>query len=341
MRVLVTGASSRLGIAVVQLLVDRGDQVVTLQRRPRTADAVAGGTLPEVEQRLADIGDGPAVAAAATGCDGIVHLAARVGVLGTRSEFIETNVGGTANVVAAARAHGVARLVYISSPSVAHGGDAIVGAGAEPPVVGRTHGWYAESKALAEIEALAANSPSLGVVSLRPHLVWGPGDTQLVGRIVERARAKRLTLVGTGAALVDTTYVDNAATAIVAGLDRVQPGARCAGRTYVISNGEPRPIRDLVAGICDAAGVEFAPRNVGFRTARALGAVAERVWPYLPAAWREGDDEPPITRFVAEQLGTAHWFDPRPVEQDLDWQPKISIDEGLALLAASFRSTQN
>jgi nucleoside-diphosphate-sugar epimerase len=189
---------------------------------------------------------------------------------------------------------------------------------------------------MAEVEALSAANDQLGIVAVRPHLVWGPGDTQLVGRIVERAAAGRLALVGGGRALVDTTYIDNAVDALVAALDAVEPSAPCSGRAYVVSNGEPRMIRELVEGICRAAEVPFEPRSVSLRAGRSLGAVVERVWPLL-----RRDDEPPLTQFLAEQLGTAHWFDPRPARDELGWSPQVSIDEGLARLAAWYAADRD
>jgi len=332
MRILVTGASSLIGTGFARALASRGDQVVCFQRR--TVDALVG--LSGVEQRLGDVRDAVALAGAATGCDAIIHLAARVGVVGSEDDFRSVNVGGTRNALAAAREHGISRFVHVSSPSVAHGGEAIIGADADEPTLGRRRAWYAETKALAEIEALGAASDELGVVAIRPHLVWGPGDTQLVGRIVDRAKHGRLALVGGGRALVDTTYIDNAVDALGAAVDRVGPGAACSGEAYVIANGEPRPIRDLVAGICAAAAVPFEPRDVSLPAARTLGSVLERVWPHLPERLRDGEDEPPLTRFVAEQLGTAHWFDPRPAATDLGWTPKVSIDDGLGRLAEWF-----
>ena len=336
-RVLVTGASSLIGAGVVRSLADRGDEVVCLQRRP--VDALAA--LDGVEQQLGDIRDRAAVDRAAQGCDGVIHLAAKVGVVGERNEFLSINVEGTRNLLAAAANSStnsaITRFVHVSSPSVAHGGEAIMGDAATPPVTGRTRAWYAESKAIAESIAVGANGPHLGVVVIRPHLVWGPGDPQLVGRIVERARQGRLALVGGGRALVDTTYIDNAVSALVAALDAVSPSATCAGRAYVIANGEPRPIRDLVAGICVAAGVPFEPKDVPLGAARTIGSLLERAWPKLPDRLRQGEVEPPLTRFVAEQLGTAHWFDPRPPVLDLDWKPTVSIDDGLERLATWFR----
>ena len=323
MRVLVTGGSSLIGAGVAAALLARGDEVVVQQRgRSETLSRLG------VRQELGDIRDLDVVLAAAIGCEAIVHLAAKVGVAGDWEDYRSINVDGTRNVLHAAQRNGVGRVVHVSSPSVAHGGEPIVGGGADEPVLGRRRAWYPESKAMAEIDALAAAGDELGVVAIRPHLVWGPGDTQLVGRIVERAVTGRLALVGGGRALVDTTYIDNAVDALVAALDAVEPGARCSGRAYVVSNGEPRMIRELVEGICHAAGVPFEPRTVSLRVGRSLGAVVERAWPLL-----RRDDEPPLTQFLAEQLGTAHWFDPRPARDDLGWTPVVSIDEGLARLA--------
>ena len=225
--------------------------------------------------------------------------------------------------------------MYVSTPSVAHVGQAIEGDVATPATTGRKHAHYAESKAQAEILALLANSAELGVVALRPHLVWGPGDTQLVGRIVERSRQGRLVMVGTGHALVDSTYIDNAISAHIAALDAVAPGSPCAGKAYVISNGEPRTVNELMSRICLAAAVEFSPKHIPAVIARNIGSVMERVWPLIRK------DEPPITRFVAEQLGTAHWFDQRPAQEDLNWKPEVSLDEGFARLTIWFKAQQN
>ena len=319
MRVLVTGAGSLLARRTVEALLARGDEVVCLQRRRAEIDT---------EQVLADVRNAAAVAAAAAGCDAIIHAAAKVGVVGSWDEYRSINVDGTDAVIAAARKHGIGKFVHVSTPSVAHEGHSIVGGGADAPVTGRRNAWYPESKAIAEQHAIAAASSSLAVVAIRPHLVWGPADTQLVGRIVDRARAGRLALVGNGAALIDTTYIDCAALALVAAVDAVDPQARCNGRAYVIANGEPRPIRELVLGICAAAGVDTRPREVPRRLALVAGSAVERVWRLSRA-----QSEPPLTRFLAQQLGTAHWFDPRPAREDLDWRPTVTIDAGLAALA--------
>ena len=309
-----------LGGAVARVLAHRGDDVVLLQRRP------SGLGLPE---RLGDLRDPDAVRAAVQGMDGVIHLAAKVNVVGAWSDYVAANVEGTRSLLDAARAAGVGRFVQVSSPSVAHAGRSLVAAPAGPadPVAAR--GSYSRSKALAEQLALAAHGPDFAVVAVRPHLVWGPGDTQLVARIVERGRSGRLALVGRGLALIDTTYVDNAAEALVAALDAAESAG---GAAYVVSNGEPRPVAEILSAICAAAGVPGPRLAVPFPVAWTAGAAVDAVWSALR---RESD--PPITRFLAEQLATAHWFDQRVTREALGWTPRVTLAEGFARLAASYR----
>jgi nucleoside-diphosphate-sugar epimerase len=320
-RVLVTGGTSQLGAAVAQGLHDRGDEVTVFQRRP------SGLGLAE---RLGDVADPVAVRAAVAGMDAVVHLAARVAVTGPWSAFEATNVRGTANLVAAAAEAGVGRFVFVSSPSVAHAGASLIGVPAGPAEPAVAHGFYAQSKAKAEQLALAASNQKFPVVAIRPHLVWGPGDRQLIGRIVERARMGRLTIVGSGAALIDTTYVDNAAAALVAAADYAP---ELGGRALVVSNGEPRPVRELLNRIAAAAGLPEPRRRVPTAIARAGGRVVETWWEF-----RGREDDPPMTSFLADQLSTAHWFDQRETRHALHWKPAVTIDEGFRRLQHWFAS---
>jgi 2-alkyl-3-oxoalkanoate reductase len=320
-RVLVTGASGMLGRGVALALADRGDRVTVLQRRP------AGLGLPEM---LTDISDVAAVRTAVSNQDAVIHLAAKVNVVGPEAEYERINVHGTRAVVNACLTAGVRRLVHVSSPSVAHAGSSLIGHGADPadPVAAR--GPYARSKAAAELIALDADSGELAVVAVRPHVVWGPGDTQLVARVVDRARRGRLPFIGSGAALVDTTYVDNAVEALTAALDHC---VDARGQALVVTNGEPRPVAELIAAMCRAAGVQEPTWRVPVGLARAGGTVVESLWT-LTQGLRPGrtDDDPPLTRFLIEQLSTAHWFDQRLARQVLQWQPRVSLDEGFAEL---------
>jgi nucleoside-diphosphate-sugar epimerase len=322
MRVLVTGTTGMLGRGVALALADRGDRVTVLQRRP------AGLGLPEV---LADVADPDAVRTAVAGHDAVVHLAAKVNVVGPEAEYLRVNVEGTRAIIDACLATGVERMVHVSSPSVAHPGKPVVGRDADPADPVSARGPYARTKAMAEQLALGADSAELAVVAIRPHLVWGPGDRQLIARVVDRARRGRLPLIGSGAALIDTTYLTNAVDALVAALDRCR-AAR--GRALVVSNGEPRPVAEMLAAVCRAAGVDVPKRHVPVRLARVGGAAVESLWALGDRVSLAGasQDDPPITSFLVEQLSTAHWFDQRITRELLRWRPRVTIDEGLAEL---------
>jgi nucleoside-diphosphate-sugar epimerase len=318
--VLVTGASGFLGRAVAAELIAAGHDVRTLQRRP--------SGVAEATDVLGSLTDADAVARAVDGAEGVVHLAAKVSLAGRPEEFRAVNVEGTRALLAASERAGVSRFVQVSSPSVAHAGSALAGVGAEPADPERARGEYARTKAESELIALGRDSEAFRVVAVRPHIVWGPGDTQLIARVVDRARRGRLPLLNGGTALIDTTYVDNAASGIAAALERADIAH---GRAFVITNGEPRPVGDLLAGICLAAGVKPPRWSIPAGVARGAGSAIERLWALAP-----GEDEPPMTRFLAEQLSTAHWFDQRETRRALDWTPSVSIDEGLRRLAAAY-----
>jgi len=326
-RVLVTGASSLLGGATVSALIANGHTVTCFQRSVSGLARPGATGIAEVQ---GDIVDAASVDGAMAGHDSVVHLAARVSPVGDWAAFEKANVIGTRNVVRAARQAGVTRIVHVSTPSVAPVGHGLIGARAEPAVVDGAANHYVRSKAISEIEALEANANAglgsdLAVVAIRPHLVWGPGDTQLIGRIVARARAGRLALVGSGAALIDTTYIDNAADALVAALERIES---VRGSALVVTNGEPRPVAEILHSICDAAGVEGPSRRVPVALAQAVGSAIDMVWS------RTGrTDDPPMTRFLADELAHPHWFDQRETRARLGWFPAVSLDEGFVRLA--------
>ncbi len=319
MRVLVTGASGMLGRATALAVASRGHDVTVAQRGRSAAD---------LQHRHLDLTDAVSVELAVRDQDAVVHLGARVGASGSWGAFAEVNVEGTRRLLAAARRSGVQAFVHVSSPSVAHAGSAVVGDGAAAPADPATaRGHYARSKALAEQLALAADDADVAVTAIRPRLVWGPGDQALVPRIVERAAAGRLVTIGTGAALIDTTFVDNAADAIAQALDRI---GRVRGRALVITNGEPRPVSEIIARICRACGVSPPSRHVPASAAVAGAGLVERAW-----ALSRRRDEPPLTRSAAEQLAVAAWWDQREVRRLLAWQPTVSLDEGFERLAAA------
>jgi nucleoside-diphosphate-sugar epimerase len=325
MRVLVTGGGGFLGGAVVRALLARGESVVSMARGDYPALRELG-----VETVRGDLADPATAVRAAEGCDAVVHVAARAGIWGSDEAFVRSNVEATRSVIAACGALGIRRLVHTSTPSVVHAGADIRGGDESLPYATRFDSAYPRTKAVAERMVLEAADEGLGAVALRPHLVWGPGDTQLVARILERARAGRLRFVGGGDAVVDTTYVDDAVAAHLCALDRVAPGAACSGRAYFITSADPRPVREVVNAILAAAGLPRETRSVPLPVAEVAGAAAESLWRLLGR-----EDDPPMTRFLARQLATDHWFDVSAARRDLGWTPVVGLDEGFRRLAVS------
>jgi nucleoside-diphosphate-sugar epimerase len=325
-KVLVTGGGGFLGGAIVRQLVARGWTVRTFQRGDYPELAALG-----VERHRGDLADAGAVLEAVDGCDAIVHVAAKAVLWGGPAEFVATNVTGTDNVLEACRRAGVQRMVYTSTPAVVHGGRHLEGIDESAPYAERFESHYPRTKCRAERAVLAANGPDLATVALRPHLIWGPGDTQLVPRIVARARAGRLWLVGDGSNVVDTTYIDNAAAAHVLACERLAAGAACAGRAYFVTNGEPRPIREILDGILGAAGLPPVRRSLPHPVARAVAGVIEAAYRALPLG-----GEPPLTRMMVDHLATAHWYDISAARRDLGYQPQVSLDEGFERLREWF-----
>jgi len=327
MKALVTGGGGFLGQAIVRGLRKQGAAIRSFSRHAHGALEALG-----VEQRAGDLADATAVASAVEGCDIVFHVAAKPGIWGDYDEYYGPNVVGTQNVIAACRAHGVRRLVYTSSPSVVFDGSDMENVDESVPYPASFEAHYPKTKAMAEQMVREANNEQLATVSLRPHLIWGPGDNHLLPRLVARARAGQLARIGSRPNLIDTVHVDNAADAHLLAADRLSPGSPIAGKVYFISQGEPIPMWEMVNRLLLAAGAPPVTRTVPVWLALALASLFEAAH-----RLRGSPGEPRLTRFVVHELSTAHWFDISAARRDLGYAPAISIAEGLAQLRAAMK----
>jgi nucleoside-diphosphate-sugar epimerase len=330
-KALVTGGGGFLGQAVCARLIARGDRVVSLARGDYPALRQMG-----VEARQGDVADAEAVRAAAQGCDAVFHTAAKAGIWGPYKEYYRTNVIGTRNAIEACRTLGVPRLIHTSSPSVVYHGRDEAGVNESEPYPETFKAHYPATKAESEKMVLAAADDRLGTVALRPHLIWGPGDNHIVPRLIERAKAGRLMKISGGPYLIDSVYIENAAQAHLLAADRLDPGSPISGKAYFITNGEPMDLGELIDRIIGAAGLPPVKKTVSPHLAYAAGAIFEAIYGLLRIK-----NEPPMTRFVARQFSTAHWFDLKAARRDLGYEPKVSIEEGLQRLERCLKNGEN
>jgi len=318
---LVTGGGGFLGGALVARLTARGCRVRSFSRRKYPALSALG-----VEQIQGDLRRPEDVLRACADVATVFHTAAKAGVWGAYDDFFAANVTGTRHVLSACARSGVTRMIYTSSPSVVFDGRNMEGVDESAPYPSAYPCAYPQTKALAEQEVLAAADGALAVMALRPHLIWGPGDNHLVPRIL--ARGKRLARIGDGRNRVDTIYIDNAAHAHLLAAEALAHTPRLSGRVYFISQDEPVALWWMVNQILAAGGQPPVRRTISLRKAYGIGALLE--WGYRLLRLSA---EPPLTRFVAEELATSHWFDISAAKRDLGYRPLVSIREGLAKLA--------
>ncbi len=322
MKALVTGGGGFLGKAIIKLLCDRGDEVRSFSRHEHPALITMG-----VEHCRGELSDAEAVKSAADGCDIVFHVAAKAGVWGPYEEFYRANVLGTRHVIAACRHHGIKLLVHTSSPSVVFDGTDMEGVDESMPYPEHFEAFYPQTKAEAEQLVLQANDQDLATVALRPHLIWGPEDNHLVPRILERGKKGALRKLGSRECLADTIYIDNAAMAHLQAADHLDIGSTVAGKAYFLSQGEPRPLWEVVNRILNAGGLPPVTRTISPLLAYWIGAVLEKVYTILKLK-----GEPRMTRFVAKELSTSHWFDLSAARRDFGYRPEISFDEGMERL---------
>ena len=330
MRALVTGGGGFIGGAIARKLKERGDDVRVFGR----------GSYPELEATgvdcvRGDLADAEAVSAAAEDRDVVFHAGGKVGLWGAYEDYFAANVTGARNVLRACQERGVGRLVFTAPASVVFDGRDVEGWSEAAPYPPRHDSHYSRTMAQAERMILAANHDRLSTVSLRPHLVWGPGDRRLLPGLVARARGGRLFRVGGRGKLVDAIHVDDVVEAhLLAGV-QLSPLSEISGKAYFLSAGEPRPIWELVDRLLAAAGLPPVRLTIPLGAATAAARACEASWRVLGLS-----SEPPLTRALLRRLTRAQWFDVSAAKSELGWHPRVRLETGLERLAQWVRAVR-
>lgn len=320
MQALVTGGGGFLGFELVKRLLADGYRVRSFsrQRYPRL-DRLG------VESFTGDLSRYPDVHRAVQGTEIVFHVAAKAGVWGGRQPYYDTNVLGTKNVVEACLHAGVKYLIYTGSPSVTFAGRAQVGVNEDVPYTTRFFCPYQETKTLAEQYVLQDRTPDLYTLALRPHLIWGVGDPHFIPRLL--ARAERMRLIGDGENVIDTTHINDAAEAHLCAARALLTNSALSGRAYFITGGEPVSIVFFLNALLRACQYRPLTKKIPRRLGLWLGSICEFSFRLLGI-----EREPPLTRFVAAQLATSHWYDIGRARRELGYRPRVTLAQGCAQL---------
>ena len=321
-RVLVTGGGGFIGLALVRELCGRGIDVRVLGRHRYPAAVAAGAICVE-----GDIRDLATVIQAAAGCDTVFHVAAKAGIWGPFKEYFAVNVTGTLNVLAACKKKGVQALVYTSTPSVVFDGHDLEGVDESAPYAAKPLCHYATTKILAEQQVLQANSDQLQTIAIRPHLVWGPGDTNLIPRLMARGREGSLRIIGDGSNLVDIAYIDNVVHAHLLAAENLATTTTAAGHAFFIGQQEPVLLWSWINELFVRMDVPIVDTRLSLGKAKAIGWLLEKVYGILQL-----EQEPKMTRFLAEQLALSHWFSKKNAKNLLGYSEKVTTEQGVERL---------
>ncbi|XOF35212.1 MAG: NAD-dependent epimerase/dehydratase family protein [Candidatus Electrothrix sp. YB6] len=325
--VLVTGGGGFIGLALVRELCRQGRAVRVLGRHRYPAAEAVGAVCIR-----GDIRDQVAVRQAADGCDTVFHVAAKAGIWGPFEEYYAVNVLGTLNVLAACSELGIRTLVHTSTPSVVFDGADLEGADESLPYSSRPFCAYAATKILAEQHVLRNSSDQLRTAAIRPHLVWGPGDTNLIPRLMARGREGSLRIVGSGRNRVDIAYIDNVVRAHLLAADNLAGEGSAAGHAFFIGQQEPVELWPWINDLFARTGVSPVTARVSLRTAKAAGWLLEKVYGLLQIR-----RESKMTRFLAEQLAMSHWFSKKKAETLLGYREDVSTEQGMERLVSWLR----
>jgi nucleoside-diphosphate-sugar epimerase len=321
MEILITGGGGLLGRHLVPALLHRGDDVRVL--------ALPGEDTSGLQERgvavhRGDIREPGTLVEPMRGVQGVIHLAAMMGLWRPFADYHAVNVTGAENVARAALAAGVARLVHVSSWTVY--GMGLRGAAAEdwplrpfgePYAITKTQGDLSVRRMIAE--------DGLPAVIIRPGTFFGPGDRLHFARMADRLRAGRGIVVGRGHNALPFVYV----TDVVQGLLLALDVDRAVGETYNITNDRPLTQLELLRAIAREIGADPPRVRVPYSVLYAAGSLAERL-----AVGARSTRQPVVTRLGVKLFGTDNRHAVDKARRELGYRPRVTLEDGVRLAAA-------
>jgi nucleoside-diphosphate-sugar epimerase len=331
-KIFITGGNGFLGKAIIKMLLQQTDlgEIISVGRSPQPELKKIGVTTV-----VADICDKKKIIEFSKGSDIIFHTAAKASIWGKYNDFYNTNVIGTENIIEACKVNNIPIVVYTSSPSVISSKNNIINGDETISYPKKYYSHYAKTKAIAESIIINAADKILKSVSLRPHLIWGPGDPHILPRIIEKASKNKLIRIGDKKNIVDLTYISNAAYAHIKAAESLMDSYKISGKTYFISDDAPIILWEWIDNFLEQLGIPKVKKSLSINNAKRLGGIFENIYTLL-----QKKNEPPITRFAAMQLGLSHFFDISAAKKDFSYHPIISNDDAIKTTIAYFAQNQ-
>jgi nucleoside-diphosphate-sugar epimerase len=316
MRAFVTGGSGFVGRRLIPALLDQGHTVRALGRSQASLDQVRQSGAEPCEGDLSSV---DALKRGMEGCELVFHSAAMVKQWGTRAEFFEGNVRGTENVLEAARAVGIKRLVHVSTEAVLVDGSPLVNVDEKRPLPERPIGHYSSTKGAAERLVLSVNSPEMTTVVVRPRFIWGKDDTSVLPQIIDAVKSGRFRWVDGGTFKTSTCHVDNCVEGMLLAAEKGR-----GGQVYFLTDGEPVVFREFITAMLKTQGVDPGNKKIPFGLSMAVATVSELLWNFLPLP-----GAPPIARQELLLVGREVTVSDEKARRELGYVGRVTREEGL------------
>ena len=313
--VLITGGSGFLGSNLAKFLSQKSYTVITISRRINQELIKLG-----IQSYSSDIRDIYSLEPHfKKGIDVIFHTAAIADINGRKKNFEEINIQGTKNIVQLAKKYAVKYFINTSSPSVISTKKDILNGREEELKYSSSYlAHYPRTKAIAEQWVHQQCNNDFYALSLRPHLIWGIGDTHLIPRIIAIAKQKKLKKIGSKENIVDMCYIDNAVYAHYLAMKKLIENPILSKNAYFISDQEPVNLWQWINQLLEQLNIPVVNSSIPYPTAYSVGAILEIIYKFFPI-------KKPIkmTRFAANQLATSHYFNPQKIQKDLGFYSKV------------------
>lgn len=315
-KVFITGGSGFVGQNLIPILVEKGYSVYALARSQNAIDKVEKLGARAVK---GDLDNKQAIIEGVKNTQSIFHLAASVDFYASEKALYSLHITPTVLLLEEAKKAGVTNFVYLGAASVIMNGQAINNAD-ESFVSNNLIDGYSRTKLQAEKLVLQANSTNFKTISIRPPLIWGKGDPNVLPAIIEAVKKGQMQFIGGGLHKFVTCNVKNVCEALV-----LAEQSNFGGKPYFITDGEALIFKDFIKSYVGTQGVLVPDKSVSVGVAKTLAGVMEFVWKTFRLK-----GHPPLYKAMVNTLGLQFITNDTKARQELGYKTLVTVEQGLA-----------